>query len=196
MGWDLKLSVNLSVRDLLDPELISYIETLLRENGLESSSLMLEITESSIMNDPAKTIEVLEGFHAMGIGLSVDDFGTGYSSLTYLKQLPVSEVKIDKSFVTNVTSDPNDVAIVRSVADLGRHLGLSIVAEGIEDQVAWDTVRSLGCTLGQGYHLARPLPSDEFEAWLAEYSPDKNVTPFILRYATDHASDAENSRVL
>ena len=158
---------------------------------------MLEITESSIMNDPAKTIEVLEGFHAMGMRLSVQTTSAPATPrLPISNASPVDEVKIDKSFVTNVTSDPNDVAIVRSVADLGRHLGLSIVAEGIEDQVAWDTVRSLGCTLGQGYHLARPLPSDEFEAWLAEYSPDKNVTPFILRYATDHASDAENSRVL
>ena len=157
MGFELKLSINLSVRDLLDPELNSYIETLLRENVVEPSSLMLEITESSIMNDPDKTIAVLEGFHALGIGLSVDDFGTGYSSLTYLKRLPVSEVKIDKSFVTNVTSDANDAAIVRSVADLGRHLGLSIVAEGVEDQVAWDTVRSLGCTLAQGYHFSATL---------------------------------------
>ena len=195
-GLDLKLSVNLSVRDLLDPELSRYIETLLQENGLEPSSLMFEITESSIMNDPAKTIEVLEGFHAMGIGLSVDDFGTGYSSLTYLEQLPVTEVKIDKSFVTNVTSDPNDVAIVRSVADLGRHLGLSIVAEGVEDQVAWDTVRSLGCTLAQGYHLARPLHSHQFETWVAEYSPVENITPSVLHYARNRSSHSEGSSVV
>ncbi len=198
MGLELKLSVNLSVRDLLDPELSSYIESLLHDNGLDSSSLMLEITESSIMNDPTKTIEVLEGFHAMGISLSVDDFGTGYSSLTYLKQLPVSEVKIDKSFVTNVTSDPNDIAIVRSVADLGRHLGLSIVAEGVEDQIAWDTVRSLGCTLAQGYHLARPLHALEFEAWMAQYSPpDQNLPPTtILRCVSDRSSDPDCSKVV
>jgi diguanylate cyclase (GGDEF)-like protein len=196
MGLELKLSVNLSVRDLLDPELAGYIETLLCENGLNSSSIMFEVTESSIMSDPAKTIEVLEDLHAMGIGLSVDDFGTGYSSLTYLKQLPVSEVKIDKSFVTNVTSDPNDVAIVRSIADLGGHFGLSIVAEGVEDQLAWDTVRSLGCTLGQGYHLARPLPSDEFEAWVAEYSLGQEVMPSVLRLARDRSLHAECASIV
>ena len=188
MGLDLKLSVNLSVRDLLDTELSSYIESLLHEHDLEFSCLMLEITESSIMNDPAKTIEVLAGFHALGIALSVDDFGTGYSSLTYLKQLPVSEVKIDKSFVTNVTSDPNDAAIVRSVADLGRHLGLSIVAEGVEDRAAWDTVRALGCTLAQGYHLARPLPAREFEAWLARYSAEEIAAPPVVHDARERFS--------
>ena len=196
MGREMKLSVNLSVRDLLDPELGSFMEALLHENGLEPSTLMLEITESSIMNDPTKTIEVLEGFHAMGIGISVDDFGTGYSSLTYLKQLPVSEVKIDKSFVTNVTGDANDIAIVRSVADLGRHLGLSIVAEGVEDQIAWDTVRGLGCTLAQGYHLTRPLPADEFETWLAHYSPGQKCAPTVLRYSTNRTSDTELSKVV
>ncbi len=146
------------------------------------------------MNDPTKTVEVLEGFHAMGIGLSVDDFGTGYSSLTYLKRLPVSEVKIDKSFITHITSDANDGAIVRSVADLGRHLGLSVVAEGVEDQVAWDTLGNLGCTLGQGYHLARPLPADEFEQWMTQYSPQQN---FALTVVSDSKSrSSELSKVV
>jgi diguanylate cyclase (GGDEF)-like protein len=196
LGFDLKLSVNLSVRDLLDPELSSYIDSLLRDSEVEPCNLILEITESSIMNDPAKTVEVLEGFHNMGIGLSVDDFGTGYSSLTYLKRLPVSEVKIDKSFVTHVTSDANDGAIVRSVADLGRHLGLSVVAEGVEDQVAWDTLRNLGCTLGQGYHLARPLPADEFEQWMTQYSREQNFALTVVSDSNSRSSNTKLSKVV
>jgi diguanylate cyclase len=157
---------------------------------------MLEITESSIMDDPSRMIDVLEGFHGMGIELSVDDFGTGYSSLTYLKRLPVSEVKVDKSFVINMASDSNDMAIVRSVIDLGHHLGLTVVAEGVEDQAAWDTLRSLGCTMAQGFHLSRALPAQEFEAWLTKYSSQQKFCPTVLHPSPGITFEPTLSRVV
>ena len=167
-GRTLSVSVNLSARSLLDLSLPHDIARLLLESGVPADGLTLEITESSIMSDPGRTEAVLDRLHVLGVGLSIDDFGTGYSSLSYLKRLPVDQVKIDKSFVINMAGDENDAAIVRSTIDLGHNLGLRVVAEGVEEQDAWDKLLALGCDLAQGYILSRPLPAAAFSEWLAE----------------------------
>jgi EAL domain-containing protein (putative c-di-GMP-specific phosphodiesterase class I) len=166
-GLDLKVAVNLSAKNLIDVALATEVLELLRKWGVPPTQLELEITESTIMTDPARARSVLAELHAMGIGLSIDDFGTGYSSLGYLKRLPVDELKIDKSFVLNMTSDASDAAIVRSTVELGRNLGLSVVAEGVETQTMWEQLEEMGCHLAQGYLLSRPLPPAELEEWMS-----------------------------
>ena len=170
-GLDVGVAVNLSVRNLLDSELPDQIGALLVRHGVEPRRLTLEITESSVMADPNRAVDVLERLSRIGIRLSVDDFGTGYSSLTYLKALPVDEVKIDKSFVLSMATDAGDAAIVRSIIDLGGSLGLTVVAEGVEDADAWQRLAELGCDIVQGYALSRPAPAEDVTAWLAAWDP-------------------------
>jgi EAL domain-containing protein (putative c-di-GMP-specific phosphodiesterase class I) len=160
-GISLGLAVNLSVRNLLEPTLSERVAELLARVGVAPDTLTLEITESGVMTDPEAAIAVLWALRRVGVRLSVDDFGTGYSSLAYLKRLPVDEVKLDKSFVLNMTHDADDAAIVRSTIELAHNLGLQLVAEGIEDQKTLELLTALGCDLAQGYHLARPMPADE-----------------------------------
>ena len=164
-GLDLDVSVNLSVRSLLDLHLPENVAALLREFSVEPARLVLEITESSIMADPIRAADVVDRLSDLGIGLAIDDFGTGYSSLSYLKRLPVSEIKIDKSFVMAMTSEDNDAVIVRSTVDLGRNLGLTVVAEGVETVEMFDELERLGCDIAQGYLLSRPLPPDDLTEW-------------------------------
>jgi EAL domain-containing protein (putative c-di-GMP-specific phosphodiesterase class I) len=133
--------------------------------------LILEITETSVMSDAEYARRVLNRLSAMGLTLAIDDFGTGYSSLSYLKRLPVNEVKIDKSFVLNMQEDENDAVIVRSIIDLARNLGLRVVAEGVETTDAWEALRGMGCDIAQGYYISRPLPADQFGAWLETVTP-------------------------
>jgi diguanylate cyclase (GGDEF)-like protein len=167
-GLDLTVSVNLSARNLLDPSLPDDVTRLLTKWGIPESLLELEITESTIMIDPKLAMEVLARLHAMGIGLSIDDFGTGYSSLVYLKELPVDELKIDRTFVARMSSNRGDAFIVRSTIDLAHNLQLKVVAEGVEDQDTMDELTRLGCNTAQGFHLSRPLPPAQFASWLAE----------------------------
>ncbi len=164
-GARLKLSVNLSTRDLLDPELPAKFDALLLRHRVPAEAFCLEITESAIMDDPQRALATLNKLSAMGFRLSIDDFGTGYSSLAYLKRLPVDELKIDKSFVTNMERDLDDATIVRSTIDLAHNLGLSVVAEGVENAKAWDLLRELRCDEAQGYHMGRPMPAEEFGKW-------------------------------
>ena len=164
----LTVSVNMSARNLLDAALADDVEDALRQAGLPASALTLELTESSVMADPQRSLTVLNRLHALGVHLAIDDFGTGYSSLAYLKRLPVDELKIDKSFVAHMTTDADDTMIVRSTIDLAHNLGLSTVAEGVEDDQTWDLVARLGCDSIQGYHLARPMPAAEMSAWLSK----------------------------
>jgi EAL domain-containing protein (putative c-di-GMP-specific phosphodiesterase class I) len=119
-----------------------------------------------MLTDPGRTRLILERLSAMGIRLSIDDFGTGYSSLAYLKRLPVNEIKVDRSFVMNMDQDEDDATIVKSTIDLGRNLGLDVVAEGVENEQVWDRLRALGCTSAQGYYLSRPVPAPELGSWL------------------------------
>ncbi|MPZ69577.1 MAG: EAL domain-containing protein [Actinobacteria bacterium] len=169
---DFKVAVNLSVRNLMDSALPTLVSKLLLKWNLPADAVQLEITESTIMADPVRAITTLSALKRMGIALSIDDFGTGYSSLAYLKRLPVAEVKIDRSFVMGMTTDENDTVIVRSVIDLARNLGLEVVAEGIETQEAWDHLVALGCQIGQGYYVSRPLPGPEFDQWLEDNAVD------------------------
>jgi len=158
-------SVNLSTRDLLDTELPEKLEALLERHGASAEAFCLEITESAIMDDPARAEQTLNRLAARGYKLSIDDFGTGYSSLAYLQRLPVNELKIDKSFVMAMERTDGDQKIVRSTIDLAHNLGLSVVAEGVENEAILARLSELGCDEAQGYHLSRPLPSEAFEGW-------------------------------
>src|SRR4051812_19344306 len=154
-GIQLRISVNLSTRDLLDQELPTKFAGILARYGVAASSFCLEITESAIMEDPVRAQQTLEGLHVMGVDLSIDDFGTGYSSQAYLKRLPVDELKIDKSFVMKMEKDADDARIVRSTIELAHAMGLSVVAEGVEDAKVWALLRELSCDEAQGYHMAK-----------------------------------------
>lgn len=167
-GLLLDVAVNLSMMNLRDPRIVERILEMLRLYDVPPSSLRLELTETSIMSDQAQTIEVLNALGAAGVLLSVDDFGTGYSSLAYLKRLPVDEIKIDRSFVMDMTGDETDAVIVRSTISMAHSLGLRVVAEGVETAQAWEMLAQMGCDAAQGYYLSRPVPADELECWLRQ----------------------------
>ena len=159
-GRALSVSVNLSVRDLLDPGFVSEVAEAVRRNGVPQDALELEITETMAMVDPARSLSVLEGLSALGVLLSVDDYGTGYSSLAYLQRLPVRRLKIDRQFVMGVVEDRASAAIVRSTIELARHLGMTVVAEGVEDDATLLSLRDMGCDAAQGFGLGRPVAPD------------------------------------
>ena len=138
-----------------------------------AASLVLEVTESAVMADPALALEVLSRLHALGVGLALDDFGTGYSSMAYLKALPVDELKVDRSFVGQMASSSSDAVIVRSTIALGLH----VVAEGVENQATWEGLAALGCDTAQGNHLGRPMPAAELEQWLQVTERDGTRQP-------------------
>lgn len=165
-GRHLHIAVNLSVRSLIDPDFPARVERLLAECDVPAHLLTLEITESGVMSDIDRALPTLTRLRDAGIRLSVDDFGTGHSSLTYLRRLPVTEVKIDKTFVLNMATDADDLAIVRAIIDLGRNLGLTIVAEGVESEISYALLREMGCDLVQGFLLSRPLPYERLESWI------------------------------
>lgn len=170
MDVDLSIAVNLSTRNLLDSELPGNITKLLKTYNVRPEHISLEVTESAVMSQPETALKVLTQLDEMGLKLSIDDFGTGYSSLAYLKKLPVHELKIDQSFVFGLTSNDDDAVIVHSTIELARNMGLYVVAEGVEDQDTLDTLTKLKCDICQGYHISRPLPSEELEAWLSTSS--------------------------
>lgn len=166
-GTPLPVAVNISARNLHDPQLVDEVSQLLDEQDVRPKDLSLEITESAVMADPVRAAQMLRLLQERGVELSVDDFGTGYSSLMYLTKLPVGEIKIDKSFVMGMAAkNADDMVIVRSTNDLGHNLGLKVVAEGVEDQDTFDLLASFGCDFAQGYHMARPMPGPEMGGWL------------------------------
>jgi EAL domain-containing protein (putative c-di-GMP-specific phosphodiesterase class I) len=167
-GLDLAVSINVGTRNLIDVAFPDDVEAALAKWEVDPSRLEIEITESTMLDDPFRTKLVLDKLHSMGIRLSIDDFGTGYSSLAYLRQLPVSEIKIDRSFVLNMMASGDDAVIVRSTIDLGRNLGLQVVAEGVETEDGWQQLADLGCDVAQGYFLSRPVPAAELGEWLRE----------------------------
>jgi diguanylate cyclase len=186
-GIPVRISVNLSARTLHDGSFPDRLKALLAMHGIAPERLELEITESVIMVDPARALEILTRLNRMGITLSIDDFGTGYSSLSYLKKLPVNAVKIDKSFVLHMTEDQNDAQIVRSTIDLAHNLGLKVIAEGVETREVWERLRALGCDEAQGYYISRPLPAPELTQWLTEspwglvdMNPSLDLQEFVL----------------
>jgi diguanylate cyclase (GGDEF)-like protein len=169
-GLRLVISINLSTRDLLDVELPQKFEALLIKHIVPAEAFCLEITESAIMDDPQRAMATLERLSGLGFRLSIDDFGTGYSSLAYLKRLPVDELKIDKSFVMGMAKDANDARIVRSTIDLAHGLGLTVVAEGVENAQVWDLLREQSCDEAQGFHMGRPMPSADFITWSTSWT--------------------------
>ena len=170
-GLNLQIAVNLSVRDLLQADLPQTIAGCLARHGVSPEKLWIEITESALMDDPAKAIATLHKLNNAGIRLSIDDFGTGYSSLSYLKRMPVHELKIDKSFVFGMANDQEDETIVRSTIDLGHNMGLSVVAEGVESKEVVERLRELGCDLMQGFYLSQALEPDALKAWIYAHAP-------------------------
>jgi diguanylate cyclase (GGDEF)-like protein len=166
-GHDFPVAVNLSPRCLAEPDLTQRILEMLEEHGTPAHHLELEITENTLASDPDRALATLTSLHAAGIRISIDDFGTGYSSMSYLKRLPVSELKVDRSFVSGMLVDAEDAVLVRSLVDLGHNLGLSVVAEGVEDQATLDALTEAGCDIAQGFHLGRPMPAAALELWMA-----------------------------
>ena len=169
-GADINVAVNLSAYDLRDTSLPETVSELLAATTTSPEKLTLEITESAMMSDLGNATVLLSRIKEMGVGIAIDDFGTGFSSLSYLKKLPVRELKIDKSFVINMSHDESDAMIVHSTIDLAHNLGLIVVAEGVENQEVLERLQALGCDLIQGYHLCHPLPPDQLENWLREKS--------------------------
>jgi len=168
-GIDLSVAVNLSTQMLIDLDLPDEIGRILARSRVPTRYLEIEVTESAIVYDPRRAQIVLEALHEMGLRIAIDDFGTGYSSLVSLKQLPVSAIKIDKSFVMGMEADNDDAAIVKSTVQLGRNLGLEVVAEGVESPAAWSELASLGCDYAQGYHLSKALPEAQLMRWVCAY---------------------------
>jgi diguanylate cyclase (GGDEF)-like protein len=160
-GFDMEVAVNLSVRNLLDPQLATKVEHMLHRWNVSPQRLELEITETSIMSDPRRAMGVLESLSELGVRIAIDDFGTGYSSLFYLKRMPINVIKIDKSFILNMTANDNDLVIVRSIIDLAHNLGLKVVAEGVETEDVLGQLETLGCDLSQGFFHGRPMPAED-----------------------------------
>jgi diguanylate cyclase (GGDEF)-like protein len=165
-GHDFSVAVNVSPRCLAHPDLTTNVMSLLNKYDVPPRSLKLEITENTLAHDPQRALATLTSLHNAGIQISIDDFGTGYSSMSYLKRLPVSELKVDRSFVSGMMGDADDAVLVHSVIELGHNLGLTVVAEGVEDQATLDALASVGCDVAQGFHLGRPMASTAFDSWL------------------------------
>jgi diguanylate cyclase (GGDEF)-like protein len=189
-GRSIPLAVNIGADDI-DERLDSRIAAILGRHQLPPCLLSLELTESSFIDDPERALDVLTALAALGVGLSIDDFGTGYSSLGLLARMPVHEMKVDRSFVLALASDAGYAAIVRSAIDMGHSLGLKVVAEGIETQSIADRLRELRCDIGQGYLYARPMPAQDFAAWLEGKPRVPVIAPLVDLPALDHI-DTQN----
>lgn len=169
-GWNLAISINISALDLQDPDFPNQVNEALKRYPIPASMLELEIVESDIIADPTRAIENITRLNAAGISVSVDDFGTGYSSLVYLKKLPISILKIDKSLVMDMADDSSDAAIVHIAIELGHLLGLRVVAEGVESLAILNLLKDLRCDFAQGYYLGKPMAAEALPAWMAESS--------------------------
>ena len=180
MNLDLSIAVNLSMWNLEAQELPEQIEALLRDSGVAPKNLELEITESSIMNDPQRVIRTLNKIRDFGASFTIDDFGTGYSSFAYLTKLPVSCIKIDKSFVQNIETDRDCSVVVKSIIDLGHNLGMKVVAEGVENAQAMELLRNFQCDEAQGYYLCRPVTADMATKFLLESQTAATDQPTVI----------------
>lgn len=167
---ELTLSVNVSVHQFRRPDFVTQVQSVMERTGVHPPRLKLELTESSLVHDMEDIIQKMEALKAMGVGFSLDDFGTGYSSLTYLKRLPLDQLKIDQSFVSDVLTDPNDAAIAHMVIELGKSLGFSVIAEGVETQGQCDFLKQNDCNLFQGYLFSKPVPIDQFTEYFLSHS--------------------------
>jgi len=194
IGIEIKVGVNLSVRNLYERDLVPWVSDLLIEHGVDARLLKLEVTESELMDDPLLALEVLGKLKALGASTSIDDFGTGYSSLAYLKHLPIDELKIDQSFVGNMVNDRSDRTIVRSTIDLSHNLGLSVVAEGVEDGETLGALAELGCDRAQGYFVSRPVPAAVFTEWVTTPSALNEMRSFLLMVGSNESRFGASSR--
>jgi EAL domain-containing protein (putative c-di-GMP-specific phosphodiesterase class I) len=181
------VAINLSVHDLVDQNLPYNLLDVVKSHGLKASNVILEITESAIMHNVSRSVRVLECIQDIGFGIALDDFGTGQSSLTQLRRLPLDEVKIDKSFVMNMT-DPKDDVIVRATIELAHNLGFRVVGEGVETEALLARLVELGCEYAQGYYISKPVPADAFIAWAQRWQQahDTNIVR-LRRSQTDRA---------
>lgn len=168
-GLDFDISVNLSARNLIDDRCIESLDALLKKHQTKPGRVELEITETALMQDPEGAKELLNRMAAMGVKLSIDDFGTGYSSLAYLRNLPISYLKIDRVFVRDMVANEQDTIIVQSTIALAHNLGLKVIAEGVEDQDAMHQLKTMNCDMIQGYHISRPQASEPISEWIANY---------------------------
>lgn len=166
MNIDIGISINLSARDLKNEDFIDEIIGQIKQNELNNNDFIFEVTESAVMEDPESAIFNLQKIQAFGLQVAMDDFGTGFSSLSQLKSLPISKLKIDKSFILNIDTDKEDQKIVESTIAMAHHLKLQVIAEGVENLASLNILRDMGCDIIQGYHLSKPLPAEEFQQWL------------------------------
>ena len=180
-GIDLQIAVNLSARNLANPDLPGYVSKLCDKYNMQEGGIKAEITESAIMYNPEQVIEIMADSQMQRLQFSIDDFGTGYSSLSYLKRLPVTEVKIDKSFVIDMVHDENDASIVKSVTDLVHNLGYTVVAEGVENQEILDQLRLLGCDEAQGYHFSKPRPVTDLMATIKAIEDNLSTNKTLIK---------------
>lgn len=168
-GHHIKVSINLSMKDLLNPELPDLVAGLTAKIGIDPSWVIFEITEGSIMTDPSRALIIVERLKGMGFDFSIDDFGTGYSSMAYLKRLPVSELKIDKSFVLDMMANESDAIIVQATIGLAHNLGLTVTAEGVEDRNTLEMLNKMGCDIAQGFLFSKAVPKAELLTWIAHH---------------------------
>lgn len=176
-GRELTIAVNVAARTLLDPAFPDLVADLLQSYGVPARQLVLEITEEAMASDSERPLPTLHHLHDLGVSLSIDDFGTGFSSLSYLRRLPVQEIKVDRTFIEGMVTDRRDLAVVRGIVELARNLGLTSVAEGVESEAAFQMLREVGCDVAQGYLFARPLPYHRMEAWLQSHVPGAGSGP-------------------
>jgi len=193
------IAINISTRDLIDQNLATTVYSIFQQHeiNLNTPEITFEITESSIMDDPVRALTTLDKLAAMNIKLSIDDFGTGYSSLTYLKKLPVSELKIDKSFVLKLEEDEDDRKIVKSTVDLGHNLGLKVVAEGIENLSVWKLLSEMRCDFGQGYFMSKPIHNNQFIEWFQNWEKSdiyQNLVKDIKMHQPNNNTEQKKDR--
>jgi EAL domain-containing protein (putative c-di-GMP-specific phosphodiesterase class I) len=175
-GIKINIAINISAENILDKSYPNFVIALKNKHKLGDCAITLEVTEDAVVDDPSKATEVLNYLNQNGFKLSIDDYGTGYSSLAQLKQLPVQELKIDRSFVQHLLDNESDKIIVKSTIELAHNMGLTLVAEGIEDEQTLLWLKSQGCELAQGYFISKPLPAHDFEAWLLQSDYQQQIT--------------------
>jgi diguanylate cyclase (GGDEF)-like protein len=185
-GLDVPVAVNVSMRDLHGRDLVGVVASALEHHDLPASMLVLELTERVLTRDSGEVNTTLNALRRIGVSASLDDFGTGYSSMVLLKRLPISEIKIDRSFVSRLTADPGDVTIVASIVELAHGLGMTAVAEGVESEQVWDLLQNLGCDAVQGWYVSRPLDADNATAWLLRH-PSQQRALRVLRGGVEGA---------
>ncbi|HYP01173.1 MAG TPA: EAL domain-containing protein, partial [Pyrinomonadaceae bacterium] len=185
----LQISINLSGKQFLQPDLLEQVQEVLRETGLDPRSLKLEITETVVMENIETATRNLEQLRTLGVELSIDDFGTGYSSLSYLQRFPASTLKIDRSFVSRIAESDGSAEIVRTIMKLAQHLGMDVVAEGVETEQQSAQLRAMGCELGQGFYYSRPMDRDAAEALFLSRLPETGFQPLDVNCGHTWAAD-------